>query len=127
MKQLTLVRYRDNRVLTQGVLLIDGTFFCDTLERPWKDNQRKVSAIPLGTYNIHYAYHEHNGNTYDVLEVPNRDSILIHSANFVNELEGCIAVGVKSEDAVLHSKDTMMQLVTSLGNTETHSLEIRGI
>ncbi|WP_432460817.1 DUF5675 family protein [Agarivorans sp. QJM3NY_25] len=97
---------------------------CDTkltvsIERPWLNNQASISCIPEGTYKIIRlnspkfgdclglsaptlgVSHDHSG----IL----RTHILIHPANLVSQLEGCIALGerfgvLNGQWAALNSK-----------------------
>ena len=47
---LLLIRDTLNDVSTMGKLFLNGEEFCDTLELPWKQNQRSISCIPAGQY-----------------------------------------------------------------------------
>ena len=49
---LLLIRDTFTEESTIGRLFINGELFCDTLENPWKDNQRNISCIPKGEYNV---------------------------------------------------------------------------
>ena len=69
-----------------------------SLELPWKNNERQVSCIPAGKYKVIKRYSQKYGNHFHVQDVPARDMILIHAANFSRQLEGCIAVGRKHFD-----------------------------
>ena len=68
-------------------------FSCHSLELPWINNQRNISCIPTGTYQVVKRRSPKYGTHFHILDVPNRDLILIHEANHVHELRGCIAVG----------------------------------
>ena len=100
-----------------------------TIERPWLENERRVSAIPLGTYQLEKRTSEKFPYVhYWVKNVPNRDFILIHRANYVRELQGCIGVGLGFSDIdnddlidITSSKAALDSLITY--NLE--SLEIR--
>ena len=98
-------------------------FACNTLELPDKDNQRRISCIPVNyegytvvkRWSKKYKWHFH------ITDVPNRDWILIHAANYVRQLRGCIGAG--SEHAYLdndkhldikHSKQTIQNLLDIL-------------
>ena len=116
MKLFDLYRYNQDTEKTQGILQVEGIYACDTLELPWKDNEEDISCIPEGEYYIRNIHSSHNGNCIEILEVPNRTGIQIHSANWISQLRGCIAVGVKSENSVLHSKDKLAILIKLLGN-----------
>ena len=37
---------------TNGKLKCDGEFICYTIELPWKNNEKRVSCIPVGKYFI---------------------------------------------------------------------------
>lgn len=71
--------------------------FC-TLELPYRNNQRQISSIDLGKYRVRKRFSEKYGNHFELISVKNRDKILIHIANFVRELKGCIAVGSAHKD-----------------------------
>ncbi|MBW4970795.1 hypothetical protein KZY98_10025 [Croceibacter atlanticus] len=77
---------------TNGALFINGNLICFTIELPWKDNQRNVSCISEGTYEI-VARHSHRfRNHLHVLGVSGRSLILIHPGNdALKELRGCIS------------------------------------
>lgn len=68
-----------------------------TVERPWKNNKPSVSAIPVGTYPLRLGRYNRGGYAAYELEMPPgspRDLIKIHKANTMDELLGCIAVGL---------------------------------
>lgn len=89
-----------------------GTFgaWCDaegyplmsSLERPWLDNIPFKSCIPAGKYQcvrvstglkaVHKAGYE---ETFEVMDVPGRDLIRVHPANWYDELEGCLSTGTR--------------------------------
>lgn len=96
--------------------LEDGATFY-SLELPWRNNDRGTSSIPPGVYNCHWINSPKHGECYLIMNVPNRDMIEIHSANFagdankgyVSQLLGCIALGMSigilnGQLAVLNSK-----------------------
>lgn len=90
-----------------------------TLEPPWKDNQRNISCVPRGTYELSLHTSSRFGKCFLLNGVPNRDSILIHPGNVRKDTEGCILIGFKfgyilGEEAVLESKQAMNQLWTTL-------------
>ena len=74
-----------------------------TLELPWNGNQRKVSCIPEGKYEVHKIWSPKFGKCYQVIDVPERDAILFHSGNYADlsgksDTEGCILVGMNYGD-----------------------------
>lgn len=80
-----------------GQLVHEGKLICETIELPWRNNKRSVSCIPEGQYRIIKRMHPQHGEQLQVINVPNREGILIHPANFaIRELQGCIAPVSKS-------------------------------
>jgi len=102
-------------------------FVCKTLELPWLDNQRNISCIPEGHYDVVPRTSKKYGNHLHVTGVEGRSLILIHPANYVgsknprtghSDLRGCIAVGQRFGDInsdgipeILNSKNTMKALM----------------
>ena len=108
---MEIVRISDNGTQTLGRLTFDG-FSCDTLELPYKDNARRISCFPPGTYickkvgatkAIPYPH-------ISITNVPNRDGICIHKANYVSDLRGCIGVGNGLADL---NKDGQLDIINS--------------
>lgn len=85
---------------TVGKLYANGAFVCNTIEKPWNDNQPMISCIPAGKYELNACVSPRFGKTY-CLENPlldvslsgntKRTHILIHKANAESQLYGCIA------------------------------------
>jgi len=100
---------------TEGVLTVfegsEKIFQCFTLELAWKDNARRISCIPKNVYNVEKRYSTKYKNHFHVLDVPNRSFILIHQANFVRQLLGCIAVGRTLTDI---DKDGLRDVTSSV-------------
>jgi Family of unknown function (DUF5675) len=77
---------------TNGKILFQDRLMMYSIELPWKDNQTGVSCIPEGRYELVKRYNDKFNRHLQVLNVPHRDSILIHPANdALEELKGCIA------------------------------------
>ena len=120
---LVLIRDTFTKESIIGKLYVDGEMFCDTLELPYKNNQRRISSIPMGVYNVRLRYPRESG-TRDYLhlliqDVPNRDFILVHRGNKSSDSRGCVLVGLKREqDFVSNSKlamDLLMKELIHLG------------
>lgn len=106
-------QYGEKSTLSAFVLLNEGKviFTCNTLELTYKGNQREISCIPEGTYNVKPRVSKKYGSHFILENVPNRTAILIHVGNKVEDTEGCILVGVKSaENFISESKDTLAML-----------------
>jgi hypothetical protein len=75
-------------------------YSCHSLELPWLDNKKEKSCIPEGTYSVQVVpptqkiKYEH----LHILNVPNRDGIKIHIANYTKDILGCIAPGTYAYD-----------------------------
>ena len=75
-----------------GTLFYKGIAICDTIELPWKDNQRRISCIPEGIYEVRKRVSVKFKNHLQLINVSGRSTILIHPANDARkELNGCIA------------------------------------
>jgi hypothetical protein len=65
---------------------------CNTIELPWLQNQRNISCIPEGRYELRKRFIKKFGLHLLVVDVPDRSWILIHPANDAKtQLKGCIA------------------------------------
>jgi len=95
-----------NKNETIGTLMVmDGerpVYKCKTIELPWNNNQRFFSCIPEGIYDVIKDNSEKHPNHFRVLNVPERDGILIHIGNYaagkIVDTEGCILPGVYFQD-----------------------------
>jgi hypothetical protein len=77
---------------TNGGIFRDEQFICFTIELPWKENQRNVSSIPKGRYQLAKRFTQKRGWHLIVKSVTGRSGILFHPANdALKELPGCIA------------------------------------
>lgn len=77
---------------TNGKLYHGGKLLCYSIELPWKNNERRISCIPEGSYRLKKRYSKKFGEHIEVTEVSGRSLILFHPANnAVKELNGCIA------------------------------------
>lgn len=77
---------------TNGALYAQGVLQCHTIELPWLDNRPQCSCIPEGRYRLKKRYSPKFREHLEVVDVPERELILIHPANnALIELRGCIA------------------------------------
>lgn len=95
--RLLLPRDDQNAARTFGAFVDDtGGFIrlCETLELPWRNNQRNVSCIPAGTYRLEYKWSEkHQRMLWHICDVPDRDDTEIHIGNSVKNTLGCVLCG----------------------------------
>jgi len=122
---LLIIRDTFTEESTVGELFLNGERMCDTLENPWKGNQRNISCIPEGEYKVRIRLARESA-TRDYLhllvqDVPNRDWILFHRGNSAKDTSGCILVGfVSKQDYVKNSTfamDLLMKEIINLGGT----------
>lgn len=100
MRAIDLVREPSTDKGTFGEMFEGAESICKTIERPWLENKNGVSCIPEGSYVMKLVDTPHHGFVYEVQDVPNRTAILIHVANVMTDLEGCIGVGSYIADSV---------------------------
>lgn len=144
--QVDLVRHAYLDDMTLGYLDVFGHRFA-TLERPWipvkehRGGKGSESCVPDGLYELV----PHSGRVFGqvwalvnpTLDVHHWESgegryaILIHAANTVHQVQGCIAVGMEHGDldgkrAVLRSREAISKLRGMLKPPLPH-LRIRAI
>jgi len=130
MKTILLKRIAELQNGTLGVLINDiGRPWLLTCERPWLNNQSMVSAIPAGTYTCQRITSPTHGVVFQVTNVPDRSSILIHPGNEDLDSEGCILLGqsygiVKDLPAVLNSQAAFAEFMAYFDGEDSFSLRI---
>ena len=91
-----------NKVTTGMLSVRSGpirVFMCRTLELPWKNNKRGISCIPVGSYSMRFTKSaKFPRGTWQIMDVPGRSGIRIHTANYLRQLRGCIAPGMRVID-----------------------------
>lgn len=106
---IKLRRFESGEKQTLGMMEIAGRKIY-TLELAWKNNQKKVSCIPVGDYHVVKRVSEKYGNHFHVTDVFNRDFILIHHGNYYTDILGCILVGFGLADI---NKDGLQDVTSS--------------
>lgn len=129
MKKVVLERNIKKVNGTFGILRSDQSKWF-TVERPWLDNQNNISCIPIGTYVCKWTLSPRLKKfTYEVTGVPKRAGIRIHSANFPNQVLGCLSLGKKA--GMMDGKRGVFLSVTAVRefndvmNKEIFQLEIK--
>lgn len=127
---------------TMGVLSLNGHQW-QSLERPWvpgpPGGTKGVSCVPPGPYRLVRHDSEAHPRSFALvneglgvyhLTVPpgkqGRTACLIHVANFVQELRGCIALGMeRSGESLIQSKRAIDQFYAFVPwLDDTHIMEI---
>ena len=122
---LLIIRDTFTDVSAIGKLFINGEWMCDTLELPYKDNQRSISCIPVGQYKVRLrTARESSSRDYLHLlveDVKDRSYILFHRGNTAKDSRGCILVGIGRKQDFVHNSvlamDLLMKEMISLGGT----------
>lgn len=69
------------------------------LERGWRNNQRNISCVPEGTYDLVLEYsNRFRKDLWELKGVPNRSECKFHVANYWRQLNGCLSLGNKHVD-----------------------------
>lgn len=121
--QILIERYYSGSKQALGKLFVmennlNVIFQCDTLELPWENNQKKISHIPTGTYEVVKRWSPKFSNHFHITGTPDRSLILIHAGNTFYDIEGCILPGDDLRDIngdghldVINSKKTLERLL----------------
>lgn len=110
MKCVSLTRYLQTDKQNLGKLAYEG-FECDTLELPYRLNDKNISCIPTGKYKVSRRFSGKYGWHFILHEVKDRSFILIHSGNYYTHTRGCILVGNGLKDI---NKDGYLDVLQSL-------------
>lgn len=125
---------------TAGFLYAAGEpWVVHTLERPWLENAPFISCVPEGLYDLVPHSSEAHPNVWALVgetvshwggEGKARSAILIHPANWLHQLKGCIAPGMGSyvhdhDGFQLEDSRTAMDMIRrSLSKDGKHTLAI---
>ena len=133
MKTLTLTRHftsnGPNMPCTWGVFSVGKVFLALSLELPWLNNKRNVSCIPTGLYDAEIITRKKQTN-FLIKNVPGRSGVLVHPANYLFELRGCIAPGLVfsanvNPVSVGYSREAMQRLALTIMPDKKFMLEIK--
>lgn len=116
-----LTRTLERQGCTLGILRGPNIPLIYTLEDPWHDNQPMISRIPAGDYVCKPHGWEDNSpfkfkQTWQLINVPKRNAILIHAGNTAVDTHGCILVGLHANGTRLEdARPAMMALRQAIG------------
>lgn len=103
--KLILSRTKLTRETLGTYYVMDGykeLFKCKCLELPWLDNQKNISCIPDGVYDVEKYSSVKHPDTFWIKDVPNRTGILIHMGNYATvraiNTAGCQMAGLDFAD-----------------------------
>jgi hypothetical protein len=104
MKSVISRRYRPNETTGKWIVFDqdDKVLELVSIELPDRGNQKNCSCIPEGIYPLKKITRPNGDPAFLVENVPNRDAIEVHIANFAAgqkiDLKGCIAPGMYLSD-----------------------------
>lgn len=139
MRTITLKRLCFNDDGTYGVFIEDKIPFMNVLEESWRDNAKGISCIPEGTYTVKRYSSPKHPDSWQVMNVPTRDYILIHTGNTEADIEGCLLLGmewgtvkakddqsgvVENQPAVIRSKEAFAKFQERMNGEEEFRLII---
>jgi len=130
---LELIRLEeDARSGTFGVLRIQKELFCVTLEPPDLLNLKERSSIPAQQYDCRRYLSPRFGETFIVMDVPERTDVLFHPGNAVADTQGCILLAqhvgkLKGDRAVLNSGETFKAFMTLMEGHNAIHLTIKEV
>ena len=122
MKELLLERFAHLPKCTLGKLQLGNGALLYTIERPWQGNQKFISCIPDGEYELEWDTTGRIRNVPRLRNTAPRTQINIHVANYAHQLHGCIAPGLSySLDPLMvsNSKNAMDLLLEYLDISAT--------
>lgn len=116
--KITRYSQDENQTLGSCVVLNDKNepvFSSISLERGWRGNERNISCVPIGVYELVLEYSPRfKKYLWELKGVDGRSECKFHASNFWKQLNGCIALGNQPTDInndgyldVLNSGNTM--------------------
>lgn len=114
---------------TFGILSVQKRVFCVTLEPPDLLNLRSKSSIPAQQYICKRYSSEKYPDTFQVMDVPDRNKVLLHAGNDIRDTEGCIILAqhfgkLQGNRAVLNSGMTLKNFMKLMSNYKEFHLTI---
>jgi len=104
MDLVEIKRIASNEAGTYGVIIVNKKHLFCSLELGFNSNKKNISRIPAGTYDLRKRRTGKYANHYELLNVPSRSGIIIHSGNTKEDVRGCILIGERFyEKGVLDS------------------------
>jgi hypothetical protein len=104
-----------------------GTFVGDTLEIPWRGNQKEISAVPPGTYDGKVREDGALGWRIELSDPAHkRDNVEIHLGNYPKQSSGCVLLGMRSGSKceLVRSAATISTLRALYGDAKSRPIVI---
>ena len=132
-KIVELIRLEENYEHgTFGVVKINKEVFCVDLEPRDEENATNISSIPAQQYVCKRVMSPRFGETFEIMDVPDRFNVLFHSGNTDDNTLGCILLAqyfgkLKGNRAVLNSGNTFKAFMKVMQKQDVFHLTIREV
>ena len=128
---------------TFGTMSLPGDVQFYSIERPWLGNANDISCIPEGIYPLKKRYSpvvkRSSGGEFEegweICDVPNREFIMLHPANWIIDLKGCVGMGLdyvimqdrtgRYRNSVSDSREAFRQLMGILDQSDYWDIAIQ--
>jgi hypothetical protein len=90
---LQIARQKQAAQGTLGILSLNGSRLCFTLERPWRENEQTVSRVPAGTYPAVIRYERSDMWRLQLRDVPGLPGIRMHIGDDPPDAKACMLIG----------------------------------
>lgn len=103
-----------------------------TMEPPWRNNQRRISSIPTGSYVAKRARFM-DFETFEITGVPGRSKVYFHPGNYPRDTKGCVLVGKRfaqtpeGDTMILLSKQAFAEFMISMQGIDQFMINIEDI
>jgi len=133
MKKLTIKRVAENSEATYGNFIDGDTPFALTLELPWRQNKQNKSCIPSETYHCKRRTWGKYKRYFEIMNVPGRKGIIIHTGIVDTHTLGCVLVGEMFErfyykkhwwNGILKSRKGFNEFMSKVKDVDEFDLEI---
>ena len=128
MKTVYIIRDKVGRKQSLGTLLVKNesgrvVFHSHLLELGWRNNQRNISCVPAGKYDLRLEFSpKFNRDLWEAYGIPNRSECKFHQANFARQLNGCFAPGEArfdidrdGEKDMINSRSALEEFMDAIG------------
>lgn len=126
--EIVIIRKFKKETYTIGQVLVDGKYFCNSLEQVDRGldcrmtlsqlKKMKVygrTAIPTGTYNVRsYFWAKHRKSYPLLLNVPAFEGVLLHGGNKVSDSMGCPLLGENKVKGGLVNCEKYVRKITQM-------------
>jgi len=129
MRIVEIIRLEEGPEGTFGILKINKKLFCMTLEPRDILNKQNVSSIPGPQQYLCKKRMSRFGETFEIMDVPDRTGILFHAGNFLGATAGCVLLGqyvakLRGERGVFNSGNTMKAFMEIMKDIDEFLLTI---